>query len=643
MPAKAKAVASAAVAAAPARLPLFWAPTAVLLAIPLWEIANSLLEHNYPQRLFWVHHELMNGLSAVCFIVAGVGAALPAFRLALERHLDGLGAMPRGVRLAWLVCGYLGMLTWFCFLRYAQYRSYQLPQDTTISLSEAYTFLHHGSLFISIFGVHQMSIHVFLLMPLLAPILLIWNSPIPLLFAQNAAICAAPFAAYSLIALGTGSSFAGLIGMLLLIAHPLTFELLTSSLCYAPLVALLPWAMYFLERRRWLPAAALLLLMNAFPEQVPFIFFGLGLTLCAWPWDLRLAPYSRDEAPLAQAGIELGLGADRKRWIAFGGLLCVAAVLLWIGERSLIAHNSRTEAVKDFAGSTYWLMFKDLVPAQTPYDRIFSEIVSHPLRTIGRLFSSIYRYYPMLRLLFATAFLPLLSPATLIVVICSALPNILAASTSAVPFLVYHPIGYSDFGLHQASYVFGPMAWAAALGIRRAYLWLAKRGWANWLLVWALFFAGFGFKYSHRTLMPRWRPWFDTLPPVLAAVPPKARLWADEYATPPLAMRRWIKITQWGPTDPNGYERLFMPDYVLLDKAFVFQAKPPYRDKMLTFLERNHFRKVAESGGLVLLKNPSPAPDPEADVTEWFQLPAPDFGAAKSFADYLVNGPISPS
>jgi len=640
MPAKAKVAAPVAAPDAPARAPLFWAPTILLLAVPLWEIANSLRTHNYPQQLFWVHHELMNALSALCFIVAAVGAVLPPFRRTLERHFDGLAAMPRGVRLAWLGLAYLGLLTWFSFLRYAQYRSFQLPQDTTISLSEAYTFLHHGSLFISIFGVHQMSIHVFLLMPLLAPILLVWNSPLPLLLAQNAAICAAPFAAYALIALGTGSSFAGLLGMLLLIAHPLTYELLTSSLCYAPLVALLPWAMYFLERRRWLPAAALLLLMNAFPEQVPFIFFGLGLALCVWPWELRLPPHNRGETT---AATWTRLGADHKRWFALGGLVCAAAGLLWIGERSLIAHNSRAEAVKDFAGSTYWLMFKDLVPAQTPYDRILSEILSHPFRTIGGLFSSIYRYYPLLRLLFATAFLPLLSPAAFLVVLCSALPNLLAASTAAVPFLDYHPIGYSDFGLHQGSYVFGPLAWAAALGIRRAYLWLSKRGWQSWLLVWALFFAGFGFKYSHRTLMPKWRPWFDTLPPVLAAVPPKARLWADEYATPPLAMRRWIKITQWGPTDPNGYERLFMPDYVLLDKAFVFQAKPPYRDKMLTFLARNRFRKVAENGGLVLLKNPSPAPDPEADVTEWIQLPEPDLHAAKAFAPYFVDGPVSPS
>lgn len=599
-------------------IPFFWIPSLLLLFIPVWEMALSLQAPNFPPRLFWVHHNLLISLSAICWIVAAVAASLPPFRKAIASHLDSLAKAPRATRLAWLVTAYLGLVVWTSFVRYAQYRSFQLPQDTAVSLNEAYTFLHHGSLYLSIFGVHQFSIHIFLLMPLLSPILLLWNSPLPLLFSQNLFVCAAPFAVYALAAETTGSSFAGAIGLLLVVSSATFYQLISSNLLYAPLVALLPWAMYFFERRRWVPFAVLIALMNVFPEQVPFIFFGLGLYL-----------------------MTLREGA-RRPYLWIGGAVCAISVALWVGETSLIKHFSAHESAQNYAGSTYWLMFKDLVPAGTPYERIFPELISHPFRTAANLLS-IYRFYPLLRLMFSMGFFCLLAPAALLPVLTSALPHILAASHDPVKFLEYYPVGYSDFGLHQGAYVFGPLLWATGLGLRRAHRELSKRGLASWLLVWALIFSGFGFEYAHRSLMPDWRPrWFDALPPVLAAVPPKARVWAEEYASPPLALRRWIKIIQWGPTEPNGYDTLFMPDYVLLDKAFVYQATPPFRDELLTFLGKNGFIKIAESDTLVLFKNPTPASDPEADVDHWIHLPSPDVKEASRFANYFVNGPVSP-
>jgi uncharacterized membrane protein len=600
--------------------PVFWLPSIVLLLIPLYEIASSITTFNYPQAEFWIHNGVLNALAFACFATAAVAAILTPFRQLILGHLERLSRAPLRVHLAWLTTAYLGLLAWFSYVRFCQYRAFLLPQDTAISINEAYTFLHHGSLYLSIFGVNQLSIHIYFLMSLLSPILLVWNSPLALLFLQNVFICTAPFAVYALIYRGTTSSFAGFIGMILVLSNPYLYELLTSNLCYAPLIVLLPWAMFFAERRKWIPCAILLLLMTIFPEQVPFIFFGLGL----------------------YAVIALR-GQTPRNWL-IGFVVCAASVGLWGVERSMIVHFSRLEPIQDFAGSSYWTLFKNLVPAGTPYEKIFSEVASHPFRDVRIACSSIYRFYPLLRLLFSTGFLCLLSPAAMLPFLTAIIPHILATPSDPVKFLDYHPIGYSDFGLHQGCYVFGPLLWATALGIRQAYSKLSVKNWQNWLLVWALAFSGFGFKYAHRTLMPDWRPrWFDAMPRVIATIPPGTRVWVDEYASPQVALRRWIKIMQWGPTAPAGYHRLFKPDYVLFDKSFVFQAQPPYRDQLLTFFAQNGYLKIADDNHVILLKSPHPVPDPEADIHDWITLPNPNPQAAARYGQYLVSGPLSPA
>lgn len=555
-----------------------------------------------------------------CFITAAVAAIISPFRQLIVGHLERLSQAPRRVRFAWLATAYLGLLAWFSYIRFCQYRAFLLPQDTATTVNEAYSFIHHGVLYLSIFGTHRFSSHFFLLPSVLSPILLIWNSPLALLLVQNVAICTAPFVVYALIYRGTTSSFAGFIGMILILSNPYLYEFLTSNLLYASLIALLPWAMFFAEDGKWIPCAIFLLLMNVFPEQVPFIFFGLGLYVAI---ALR--------------------GRTPKNWL-IGFAICAASAGLWAAELLVMAHSRRLESIPDFTGSTYWLMFKSVVPAGTPYERIFPELALHPFRTLEFACSSIYRFYPLLRILFSTGFLCLLSPAAMLPFLTTAFPHFLAASADPVSFLGYRPIGYSDFDLHEGSYVFGPLLWATALGIRQAYSKLSIKNWQSWLLVWALAFSGFGFKYAHRTLMPGWRlHWFDAMPRAMEMIPPKARLWVDEYASPPVALRRWIKITQWGPGTPAGYHELFKPDYVLFDKAFVLQAQPPYRDQMLTFFDQNGYRKIADDNNVVLLKSPHLTPDPEADIHDWITLPDPDPQAVMRYGQYLISGPVSPA
>ena len=173
------------------------------------------------------------------------------------------------------------------------------------------------------------------------------------LFIQNVFLCSAPFAMYGLVWLLTRSSMAGAAGMLLTLSIPYFYELLTSNLntFNASLCCFLPWAMFFLYIRRWWLSALFFVLMICNIEQVPFIFFGLGL----------YAIYALRE---------------RKNWNwAIGVLVCAASVALWAGEMAVISHYGKQPGA--FPAVQYFNMFSHLAPLGTPPQHILSEIIWH--------------------------------------------------------------------------------------------------------------------------------------------------------------------------------------------------------------------------------------------------------------------------
>ena len=456
-------------------------------------------------------------------------------------------------------------------------------------------------------------------MAVFSPVLLLWNNPLSFLFLQNIFICSAPFAMYALVFWLTSSSMAGVSGTILVLSSPYLYELLTSNLnaFNASLCAFLPWAMFFFYLRRWWWFAAFILLMVCEKEQVPLIFFGMGL----------YAVYAlRDKKPW--------------NWAA-GAAICAASLALWMGEMKIIAHYDLGIGRESAQGGAQnWAYFKSMVPGDVPVGKIAHEILGHPLRTILTCFSSKYRFYPLLRVLFSTGFLCFLAPMHMLPFWTAIFPQVLSSPGTPLDFWNHKPISYWDFGLHHSSYFFGPLLWATAHGIGAAYKKLSLRNRQSWLLVWILAFSGFGFKYAHRTIDPHQFPeWFDAAPRAMVKIPPKARLWTLEYLSPPLSYRRWIKLIMWGPQDPPGYYSLFKPDYALLDKAFVVYAEPPYRDKMLTFFSQNRYKKIFDDSQVILLQSPAAAADPEA-APERIQLPAPDLKASQSYGLYLVRSPV---
>lgn len=609
---EAAAVATPSAAPAPVK---FWFPAAALIAIAIYEIASALTAHNYPRYAFFVHHGALNALAWSSWALAAALAFIPPLRSFVSGHLERLSTADNRRHLIWVGLAFAGLLAWLGFIRWCQYRSFLLPQDTSNNVNAAYNFIFHGHLYHSIFAISPLSAHFSLQMAIFSPVLLLWNHPFAMILVQTFFVCAAAIALYGLIFVLTRSSMAAVSGFLLAISSPYFYELLTANLHNCSLAAFLPAAMFFAYIGKPIAAAIFFALMAGSVEQVPFIFFGLGIY-----WIL-----ARGWREKRNWGIGLGI--------------CAASVAWWVFQMKVIRAYSAAEGTVHI-GASFWNLFAHVVPPGTPEAQIPREIIGHPIRTAVTAFSSIYRFYPLLRVLFSFGFLCLLAPAATIPFWLAIGPHILAVAPTPTTFFNYNPINYSDFGLHHPTYMFGPLLWATSHGIKNALGWLEPRGWKNWILVYCLLIAGFGFKAGHRSLHPEWRPsWFEAMPRALRLIPPKARVWADEYASAPVSNRRWLKITQWGPDEPAGYHKLFKPDFVLFDKAFAVHAKPPYRDRMLTFFAKNNYVKAFDDTGVVLLKAPELHPDPEADIpdSEWIKLPEPEAKAVEAYARYLLS------
>lgn len=589
---------------------MVWLPALLFVGVAALQFGVSMLAHDYARYGLLVHEASVRGLSVLFLTAGGLVALLPGFRKRAVERLDALSTAPPRTRLLWLGAGYAGVFLWLGFFHYCTYRRYLLVNDTAFSVNLAHNFIRFGTLEHTMFGAHALSIHFMLLMAVFSPVLLVWNDPLALIALQHALVCSVPFAAYALAERRTASSAAGLCALLLTLCSPYFHDLVGSNLHIAALAAFLPWGLVFLDSGR----------------KVPFL-------LC---FALMLGTYETAAFALAGYGVYLFFGEGRRR----AGLAVTAgAAALFLLELALTRSFEAREALAIGPVARFG-MFSHLVPPGVAPEDALGATLLRPWGVVRHLVSSPYLYFPLLRVLVFAAFFPLWSPAQLVLWV-AVLPQFLSGRGEVQGLLAHVPKTYHDFGGHHAAFLIGPLAFATALGVAAAFRRLPSRWDPKAVLTAAgLLFGGLGLRYTQVWTNPAFMPrWFDAMPRVLAQVPPRARVWADDNVTPHLANRRWIRLINYSPSVSYelGYQKLFKPDYVVLDKAWVDFARSPNREVLLTYWAQNGYTKAAEDSDVLLLRAPAPADRPD-DVPEWISLPAPDPELARTYGAYLLGG-----
>ena len=575
--------------------PRLWLPAFLLLAPPAYEILCAVSRADSQFRLYDVHDAVLRSLAWTCFAAAGACALLPVFREALGRHIESLSAAAPAKHAAWVGAMFIGILSWFWFVRYQQYSGFVFPEDTANAVSTAYNFIHYGIPYRSVEGINMLSQHFVLLLPMLSPLLLVWKSPLAVLFAECFFVASAPIGVYCLVFALTDSVLASFAGLLLAVSSPTIHEVLGAHLHNNSILAFVPWAAYFWRTGRRSAAAAAAVLFLSCGEEAPLAVIGFGLSvLLTQSWK------------------------DRRARLIGLGILCGGAAL-WMGELSILMHFARKEA----AGSTTFSkmeLFRQLVPPSVPTNHIAVEILSHPLRTAASFFGSGFSIYvPILRLLVSAGLFCFCAPLRLLPFLATAFPHLLARDDT--PF--------AAFAVHYGAPSWGPLFWATSHGLNIAYRRLQRSGRQSLLLIWVLPFCGLGFCGANRGMLNSSRPrWRQAMPRLIELIPPNARVWADEYATAQLSERRWLAAIETGPYPSDTFH--FKPDYVLVDWQFLGFAASPYREQVLTYLARYKYLKVAEYSGCFLFRAPTVSAAPET-VPDRIFLPRPDHAASEKF------------
>jgi hypothetical protein len=223
---------------------------------------------------------------------------------------------------------------------------------------------------------------------------------------------------------------------------------------------------------------------------------------------------------------------------------------------------------------------------------------------------------PFWGLLWSTGYFCLWPPAAALAWFFNELPFFLAAPGSAMQTL----------SLHYSAQVTGPVWWAMTLGMCAAFRRLERRGRTSWLLVWALAASAANFAHSRVPLIGNWEPYyFKEGPAVADAIPPDAAVWAPEYLTPRLGVRRLIRPLSADSTQTDLERHGFMPDYIVFDTRWFAGAPVAFRRKMAALIARESYDQVLDTHQFIVFKHPH-YPLPHDATTPPFELPPPQEG-----------------
>jgi len=517
---------------------------------------------DWPRRLALAMEWLWLLGGTACLAAAAAAAMSETFFARAERAWAEARRSPRGRRLAPLAVGVLPTALLATF-KLGQFRAHELMWDSGVTANLAWNMLHGYGIHSSVIGdASYLAVHFAFAVVWVSPLLLLWNSAGVLALAQGAAVGSTVLGVW-LVARRVldDSLFAALVALLAASSwffHDLTFCVLDNSVYAFPLFV---WALCaWLSGRRG-AAFALFALLATTREQIPFLFFGLG----AYAWTLAK---TRAERRAAAA-------------------LLVFAPLLFLGELALI-RRAQSQWM-DVGG--YWSIFASLGGSPAAVTRT---ALLRPWRFAAALIRPASKLGTIARVLLMFAFLPPLAGAGFLPALAVWLPNQLS-----------DPGAFHALNSHTCAYLFGPLAWASALGARRLLerRILARRTLAALILA----AAGLGFVGAARFRSPeRMNPasWTDAGPRALARIPPGASVWCDEFFLPNLATRRWVKSLP-RVDEPWFRAGLFVPDRVLISAAWTQVASPDIVAPALAALRERGFAPVFAEGDLVVLANPA--------------------------------------
>ncbi|MBI3299924.1 MAG: DUF2079 domain-containing protein [Elusimicrobia bacterium] len=528
------------------------------------------------------HELLLTAASVVC----GLGAAALLTRAARGRAAAWAGAIDslesrRSSRAAAAAALAVGL--WFCVLRACMYRAFQLHVDTSILANTASETLRGRWLSCTVDGTPSvLTVHFAFFIPLfLSPLFLLWESALPLLFIQALAVGSTPLAAYLIARRRTGSNLLGWVTLLLLASHPSFHELQAATLenaVFGPPLFL--WGLVLWDRGRPGGTALCWALGLTTREQFPFLLAGMGLYV-------MISEGRRDRRRLLQ-----------------GAAAVFASAALWAVLMRIVGAHS------DALNKAYWDQYAHFGASKT---EVIATVLTHPELVLRQIFWPPARLLPVLKLLAGMAFLPLADPAGLAVLLSGAAHQLLK------PNIIF-------FG-QTASYAFGALAFATACGlaalVRRRML---EGGRVVWLLVLVLAAASWGFHDANRGINPFLGMHFiDDGPPLLSRIPRDASVWANENVGVWLSARSQAKFFTFSDL-PFRFDRmLFRPEYVLVDKGMLIFMPSAQQARLIGFLAREAYEKVAEAGTLILLRDPRA---PRGGRSPEAVLPAAADGAA---------------
>ncbi|MFA6319020.1 MAG: DUF2079 domain-containing protein, partial [Elusimicrobiota bacterium] len=390
--------------------------------------------------------------------------------------------------------------------------------DSGVMANLAWNLVHGNGMAASILADRSyFAVHFAFFKMAFAPLLLTWNSAGVLAMVQGAALGSSIPALYLLARRRPGTEQAAWVFALLGLANPLFHELsvtVLDNIVYA--VPLFLWAAYFAESGRLVPALGLGLLLLTTREEAPFLAFGLG----AFLW----------------------MKGGRRR---LASAVMAGSVALFIGEMALI-----TSMREGWGGCRdYWGMFFQGLGASA------SEAAAAPWRVVGALFLPSEKLLTPVKVLASLGFLPLLSPTTLLLALPAWVPHQAAdAGTS------YHLLT-----MHYSALLLGPLLWSSLSGFEwlRARLKPVHQGLPAAGL---LCLAGALFLSADRFHRPGFVPpeWPSSAEAALRHIPDDAKVWADQFFLPKLALRRHLRGIP--PSLPDCFFEpgLFLPDRVLV-------------------------------------------------------------------------------